>query len=178
MGKTDGRRKSKTSKHTFWSDKRVENDISLEELGETIGVSYTLLGKYLTGQCYPPTSVITALCDLFSVDYDEGTAEFKKAFKGWKSSKREYKKKKLIDEDRRAVVPVRSADGGTDASVSPTDAPENVLRAVYGELGYDDFVTLQETVRGGMPTLEFLYNSKIDFDLFVKVTKLIAKEEA
>lgn len=76
-----GKRTARTFKDTFWSKKRVENDITVVELANYLNRSRAITGAYLTGFAMPDNDVIKALCNFFDVDLFEGKKEFENAHK-------------------------------------------------------------------------------------------------
>lgn len=86
---------------TFWSKKRIENNLSIKDLGEMIGASYTQTSKYLTGQQIPPEPMLKKLCDLFDVNYDVGLTEANIAHANWSPRLPKSGKKKISKPSER-----------------------------------------------------------------------------
>ncbi len=74
---------------TFWSKKRCDNNLSIKDLSDLLGSSYTQTSKYLTGQTIPPEPAMRKICELFDVEFDVGKKEFYDAHTNWKAEKEE-----------------------------------------------------------------------------------------
>ncbi len=74
------------SSKTFWSNKRVENGLSVGDLADLLNTCYTQASKYLTGQVVPNTAMRRKICTLFDVPYDIGEQEFISAHNLWKQN--------------------------------------------------------------------------------------------
>lgn len=72
--------------NTFWSNKRVENKLSIGDLADLLNASYTQASKYLTGQVVPNATMRRKICTLFDVPYDIGEQEFINAHNLWKQN--------------------------------------------------------------------------------------------
>lgn len=72
---------------TFWSKKRCDNNLSIKDLSDLLGSSYTQTSKYLTGQTMPPESAMRKICELFDVEFDVGKKEFYDAHANWEVEK-------------------------------------------------------------------------------------------
>ena len=73
--------------NTFWSKKRVENGFKVEDIASYLNISVQTAGQYLTGQQMPPEDIIRKMCDLFDVDFNEGSLAFQHANREWTSSR-------------------------------------------------------------------------------------------
>jgi transcriptional regulator with XRE-family HTH domain len=73
--------------NTFWSKKRVENGFKVEDIASYLEISVQTAGQYLTGQQMPSEDIIRKMCDLFDVDFNEGSLAFQHANKEWTSSR-------------------------------------------------------------------------------------------
>ena len=71
---------------TFWSNKRVENGLSVGDLADLLNTSYTQASKYLTGQVLPTVDMRRKICTLFDVPYDVGEQEFINTHNLWKQN--------------------------------------------------------------------------------------------
>lgn len=71
---------------TFWSNKRVENGLSIGDLADLLNTSYTQASKYLTGQVIPNAEMRRKICTLFDVPYNVGEQEFIIAHNLWKQN--------------------------------------------------------------------------------------------
>jgi transcriptional regulator with XRE-family HTH domain len=153
--------KPRFSQRTWWSEQRVQKNLSLQKLSELSGIEYSSLSKYLTGQVVPNLSAITKLCDIFKVNYDVGKKEFEKAHKVWLANH----KKKV-----NSLIPTEKA------VEEEAEESDNILKILYRKLSYEDFMEIYEKAEGGTPTLRFLYD-KVDFDTFFKIKEVLEKEE-
>ena len=73
--------------NTFWSKKRCDNNLSIKDLSDLLGSSYTQTSKYLTGQTIPPEPAMHKICELFDVEFDVGKKEFYDAHANWEDEK-------------------------------------------------------------------------------------------
>lgn len=169
MGQQVG--KPRASILTFWTKKRMENNLTLEDLSELTGINYSTLSKELTGEQMPPLVHISKLCELFSVDLDEGAMQAKKAHTAWVGShnlaKNALEEQKPTISEVKPITPVPVV-----TEKANFESSDDVLRKVYGNISYDDFLIIQEKGVGSKETLRILYD-KIDFDTFMKLLDVI-----
>lgn len=166
MGQLKG--KPRASILTFWTKKRIENGLTLTDLSLLTEINYSTLSKELTGEKVMPVSHITKLCGLFGVELDEGAEQAKKAYCVWRGAHnlaKDTSEKPSISE-AKPITPVPVTTEET------FEASDDILRKVYGNIPYDDFLTIQEKGVGSKETLRILYD-KIDFDNFMKLLDVI-----
>ena len=155
--------KIRALKDNFWSRKRIESGLKIKDVADAIGFSTGIVGMYFTGQRIPAMATIEKLCDLFDVDILIGTHEFIEANRAWDAEfgvkSRLHVDAPVLDDDSEAV-PEKSEI-----------VSESVLRALYGELSYDDFEAILE---GNMSVTEVLKSAykKVDFDTYMKLVKI------
>ena len=160
MGQRAG--KPRASILTFWTKKRLENGLTLEDLSELMKIGYSTLSKELTGEKAMPPENVAKLCELFDVGLREGKRQAKIAHSAWVVSHR------LTENDSEDEMPIVPADTVTEE----VDVSDSILRKIYGNIPYDDFLTIQENGVKSRETLEILYD-KVDFDTFMKLLDVI-----
>lgn len=158
------KRRPRTFKDTFWCRKRVEQNITVQEIADAVHLSTGIVGMYLTGQRMPTDATIKQICDLFDVDFLEGKSEFTKACKLWDSEPHRVVKYK--SEQQVTKTPKEVTD--TSTAKKPQSVPESVLRLIYGKVPREMFEAISEGTEGTTDPLEYLYN-KVDYDEYVKI---------
>lgn len=150
-----------TFKNTFWSNKRVEQNIKIDEIVEYLKLQGVLkcpsaIGMYFTGQQVPQQYVSDAICDMFGVDKTQGWLEFQHAHRAWKaekgnktlvkSAKKPYvykKKDKQIEPEVVAVVPIEDTPVFPTVAITGEELLANrkdiVLRTIYNLVDYDTY---------------------------------------
>lgn len=181
LKKGDGIR---TFKDTFWSKKRVEANMSIEELATAIGVKPATLGAWLIGCTRPKPDNIRALCDWFGVDYDKGEMEFERAWKTYDpqrfGKKVKTTAKHIVTTPANTVCTVKS-----EVNMQDNDKLLEIKRLVYGKVPYEVFNAVEnaqidkvaETVYGRVDytvykTIENIVSGKV-----VKVENFDSKWE-
>lgn len=159
-------------KDNFWNRKRVENNVRYKDLVELYGGAQSKWGMYFSGQNMPNVMVVSKLCDLFGVEFNEGLEEFKKIHENWRATngvrvyktgtREKWSKRKMNDKQDTSV------DIEPECKVIPK---EDILKAVYKKVDYELFVKLQEW-EGDI--LEALYN-KVDYKTYEYIRTLIVK---
>lgn len=144
------------SKRTFWTEKRVESKLTLQDLSELTKIEYSTLNKYLTGQTMPTDEIIKQLCDLFGVDFKEGEHEFRKAYTEW-HRKHVLGKEESEKEEAEPVKPVNYS------------LVEKVADIVYGKVSFEDFKAL---MTGSAIDVSHFYG-KVDFETFNAIMQTI-----
>ena len=175
-----GQYPAKTYKDTFWSKKRIDNNILIKDLAEMFGVSRSSMGAYFTGYLVPPEPLIDTLCEYFGVDKIEGTREFIKAHKEYdaecneRTLKASAKKPKERKEEKpttqaKPVVeveqPIEEKKGMTD-----TEKIETVKKLAYGKVSYDDFSGMDSL---SVDKVEETVYGKVDYVTFKTVERIL-----
>lgn len=179
------KRRPRTFKDTFWCRKRVEQNITVQEIADAVHLSTGIVGMYLTGQRMPTDATIKQICDLFDVDFLEGKSEFTKACKLWDSEPHRVVKYRSESNPNGTVVEGKveawydedgyqlqnsTPKGTTDTSMAkkPQNVPESVLEVLYGKLPQKAFRAILEGTESEIDPLEYLYD-KVDFDDYMKI---------
>lgn len=176
--------KTEMKKDTFWNRERVAKNISYKELTEILGGSIAGWGGRFSGQLMPNPLEIKHLCELFDIDLEKGTEEFKKAHALWKAERHKtpisitgtmenmsHPKKKVITVDMTAPQfeekPVEE---------QPVIDIAEVLRSVYGKLPYETFMTFRSMIKNctGDP-IEFIYG-KVSYKEFRQIQEALKDE--
>lgn len=158
------KRRPRTFKDTFWCRKRVEQNITVQEIADAVHLSTGIVGMYLTGQRMPTDETIKQLCDLFDVNFLEGKSEFVKAYKLWDSEP--HRVVKYRSEQQVTKTPKETID--TSMAKKPQNVPESVLEVLYGKLPQKAFKAILEGTESEIDPLEYLYD-KVDFDDYMKI---------
>ena len=184
--KKGGRKVALTYKDNFWSKRRVEYNVTIDEIAELLHINQKTASAYFTGQCKPHDDQIKTLCEFFDVDIIEGTREFYKAYKSYDSSrKRELKlsakTKKKIEEATKEEpawndepTPVEKvAEEIAEAVAIKTD---KVMEAVYKKLCYEDYKALMRfVVLNENADIEKWLYTKVDYDTFKEIEKILGE---
>lgn len=149
-----GQYPAKTFKDTFWSKKRIDNNMLIKELAKMFGVSRSAMGAYFTGYLVPPENLCNTLCDYFGVDPIEGQREFLKAHKEYEAEHGEHRvlkasaRKSKVKADKKpttqvkpVVEPVKEEQRG----MSDEEKLDAIARLLYKRVSYDEFRTLSHT---------------------------------
>ena len=80
---------ARVAKHTFWNDRRVECGRKLKSIARELGLSYTSVAKWFSGEKVPTEDYIHRLCVMLDVPYEQGRSEFYKACYEWRSERGE-----------------------------------------------------------------------------------------
>lgn len=158
--------KARISVKTFWNQKRVDAGFTMQELSEGLGIDYTRLSHYLTGQDMPPPIIALKLCDLFDVNPDEGTAEFTKAHEQW------------VINRKRAKFTLAEPKIEPEPTPEPTPEPkpepinDELMKSLYGLLSYENFKAVLLTGIIGSDVLAEIYG-KADYDTYLAISNLI-----
>ena len=175
-------------KHTFWNKVKEESGLSLAEVAEGIGMKgkYRMVGKYFTGELMPNDAKITAICNLFDVDFAQGKTEFKKASDTYKAKKKgtsttkpatEVKgiEPKIANKPEPKVVPETTPiEVVKPEPAKKVDTPD-IGRLLYKQVTYDEFEAIMSQVRHqtlNVSVLETIYG-KVDCDTYNKVYAII-----
>lgn len=160
-------------KATFWNKKRIENKLTLKEIGQSIHKHESITGMYFSGQLLPPDSVIRELCDLFDVDFNTGNLEFQHAHRDWKAEHHAS----LAYSARETVKPVDKAE---TAPATVTFKAEDILSKLYGVLSCADFLKVYDSFIKGqsVANLAELIYGKFDFATYTKILETVVYSAA
>ena len=139
---------TRTFKDTFWSRKRVENNITVVELSKLVKCSRATTGAYFTGFLMPSDDTIKILCDFFDVDFIQGKREFINAHKKY-------------DVDYKRVV-VAKAHSPKEKKEKQVKTKEQVTTEPKKEKGMNNAEKVREIEK-------LLYNSKVPYEFFIKI---------
>ena len=143
-------------KDNFWSKLRVEKGYKIREVAECIGKSEKQTGMYFSGQQLPNPATIALICDLFGVDFQQGTEEFVKANDAWKAeNSRTVKISKKTRKSRKKELPA------------------DVVKVLYDVLDYAEFNDFFRKLNNRIDDpLELVYH-KVDCDVYVKILQAV-----
>ena len=164
---------------TFWAKKRLEAELSIEDVAEAVGAKRSTIGNSFLGVFVPSDELIRKLCDLFDVDFEEGKAEFIKAHNEKHSKKLQ---KPLVDITEVPTVTESEKQAEASVNVEPEDTPSvspvnlgsDLLQLIYGKLPYAEFMEIVVITKGGYAKdpLQTLYG-RVDFDTFNKIAEVL-----
>lgn len=181
------KRPAVTFSNNFWSKKRVEQNITMKEIAELLGIKVKTASSYFTGQALPPESLIMKLCDFFDVDTIEGEREFINAHKAYDamhkrtlilSAKTQSKIKEAtkISTDRTPTLeeePTLAEQVAKEIYEKEEQRKDKLFEVVYGKLdcwkAFKEFAIL---INRNADVREWLYG-KVDFDTYEKVKKIL-----
>lgn len=167
----------RTFKDNFWSLKRVEANVTIRELAETIGIKETTLGSYFTGQSMPKQEIVYALCDWFGVEYIKGEREFLKAHKAYDAQRNGKKVKAtanrgigVISEEIKpiTVVPVVKVD---NSDVIKAEKKMAINKAVYGKVSCELYNHIYEA--GVDNVLKTVYGI-VDYSIYNTIENILS----
>lgn len=159
------------TKDTFWNRLRLAKGVTLTNMAQEIGIDQSWLSRCLTGSLIPSTPIAIKICDYFNVDYAEGAAEFNKAHEAWvqahqgETKKRSPIRKRKFDVEK---VPALAEKAVKKSAKAKNDLVDNVIRKLYGNISFDDFMTIALCEPTTKDLLEFAYN-KVDVDTFMEL---------
>lgn len=177
-------------KYTFWNTIRNESGLTIVEVAEGIGKpkSRVVVGKYFTGEVMPNDETITALCNLFDVEFERGKEEFSKAYDAWHNRLPSTPETPIAEE---VPVPEIQEEEPEDTLTAPignlqiqptpevADVPEqDIGKLVYGKVDYDEFNMIKDCIDRGDNTeiiLETIYG-KVNCKAYNTVYDLIKRK--
>lgn len=198
--------KTEMRKETFWNRERVARNISYKELTELLGGSVAGWGGRFSGQLMPKPLEIKHLCELFDIDLEKGTEEFKKAHALWKAERHKtqvaitgtmenmshkrkneevdpFKKPKEVAERiaKRITPTFDLFIGNEEAEEAEEEQPvidiAEVLKSVYGKLPYELFMTFRAMLKDTKKDpLECLYG-RISYNEFLQIQRALKNED-
>ena len=173
---------AKGGKQNFWNDLRVKNGVLIKDVAELLNVSNGTVGGWFSGQKIPSQANLDALCALFGVDPNKGYEEFVKASKVWDSDRGRLKITQCGP--RVAVAESKKPDKAPEytkslpdyefpgADVQATPESSDLLKTLYGQVAYKDFMAITDLVDKQEDPISYLYG-KVDFDLFSKIIAIV-----
>lgn len=176
---------------TFWNKLRIDKGVTLKTIGRELGVDHSWLSRIFSGAVLPATPVAIKICDYFGVDYAEGAAQFNKIHEDYVANNQGKRKRSRIrsrkfdvDNVSTDTEPVQgptveisesepeSAPVTANLAISgikqPTALVSAVLKQLYNNISYDDFMTLLLCDPSEKDLLEFAYG-KVDYDTYYKL---------
>lgn len=145
---------------TFWNHKRLDCNVSQQELAELLNVSDSTISNWFVGRYMPDNEIIQKICDIFDVDFQEGYKEFYKAHDMYRGPKKMLGSKQIVSK-----IP-RKADMCKDGV--------EVLSLLYGKLSYDEFLKVVESLNQNVSPLKYIYG-KVSFEEYNEITNLLSE---
>ena len=176
-----------TFKDNFWSKKRVEQNVSVQDVAELLNINVKTAGSYFTGQQCPHEEQIKIICDFFDVDIIEGTREFINAHKQYDATHKRVlaaSAKKPNESKKVKAAKVTETANETDIIIPKdtsikvvgfTDNRKVIEKILYGTLSYDDFELFKARLDGVGDPLELIYD-KVDYRTFRRVEKALERK--
>ena len=84
---SDKRTNATAKKSTWWNRKRIDNNMTFDDIQDVTGVPAPTMSKHFSGAKMPTDGRIKILCNLFDVDFDEGKKHFEEACAAYKPIK-------------------------------------------------------------------------------------------
>lgn len=175
-----------TYKDNFWSKKRVENNMTANDIAELLGIKVKTASAYFTGQSMPSDDLIKDLCDYFEVDFISGKREFDIAHKKYDAlHKRELK---LSAKTKKKIEEAKKEEPAWDDEQTPVEKvaeeiaevvaikTDKVMEAVYKKLCYEDYKALMRfVVLNENADIEKWLYTKVDYDTFKEIEKILGE---
>lgn len=166
-------------KDNLWNRQRVSQGITFRMLSEITGVNHITLAGYFSGCRMPDDDFIRALCNLFDVDYNEGSLAFQHMHRDWKA---EHKGSKMVcvDPDYASAPSkpaVREGKVNKNPGVTADDLLDPVLELLYSKIDYIDFVRVVEAVVKHQDIVASVYG-KVEYKSYQEIVKVVAEVSA
>ena len=71
------------SEITIWQKRAEEAGLSIRQIAKRIGCSYRYTVAYFSGFVNPHPARVKAICELFNIDFAQGTADFNATYEAW-----------------------------------------------------------------------------------------------
>ncbi|MBR3117703.1 MAG: helix-turn-helix transcriptional regulator [Oceanobacillus sp.] len=84
---SDKRTNATAKKSTWWNRKRIDSNMTFDDIQDITGVPAPTMSKHFSGAKMPTDGRIKILCNLFDVDFDEGKRHFEEACAAYKPIK-------------------------------------------------------------------------------------------
>lgn len=173
---------------TYWNRKRWEQGLEITDIADYLGIIPQTVSAYFVGKYMPKDTVIQKLCDLFSIDFEDGKQGFADTIKarqqgnipvlhsvpGSKSSM-----KKLKQAVRKSAKSSENSSDISNTLCSPISkstvfTDDAILELIYGKVEYPDFYRIAENLSEGSAgnLLEIMYG-KIEFDAYLKLSNAV-----
>lgn len=176
-----------TFSNNFWSKKRVEQNITMKEIAEFLGIKVKTASAYFTGQALPPERLIMKLCDFFDVNPIEGEREFINAHRAYDAThnrtlilsartQSKIKEATKISTDSTPTLeeePTLAEQVAKEIYEKEEQRKDKLFEVVYGKL--DCWKTFKEFaifINRNADVREWLYG-KVDYDTYEKVKKIL-----
>ncbi len=179
-----GRFGSRAKQATFWNVTRVNNNLTLKEVSELIGVPESTCGRYFAGLAVPPENTVDKLCELFDVDRIQGMREFINANKKWdiiRGTEKDHdaiRSEKISSTDELISNIVKQIVDDTNEVDDMCVRTCDIRRLIYGKVDYDVFLKITgHNVKtfGKDFILDTLYGV-VDKETYLEVVKIMATE--
>ena len=144
-------------KDNFWSKKRVEANITLNEVADLLKCKQSTAGAYFTGFLIPSEEDIKTLCDFFGVDVIEGTREFIDAHKRYDTEQKLTLKYSGKPKAETKVTSINNTDI-FEPIACEKDAQENTEEHCEE--------VAQEPAKDYTPIIKMLYSSNASFETY------------
>lgn len=168
----------RTAKDNFWSKLRVDNNLTVDEVGDIIGVSGSWLSKFCTGQAMPNDEQINALCNYFDVDPVRGKAEFLTAHEIWDADhprKVKYQgERKKLGEEATLELAKHIVNKNEKKVTVPTGTKAKVMPLIYGKVPVMDFLDYMNSEDTN--PLENFYG-KVDYSTYNKIAETVKEDD-
>lgn len=171
---------------TWWNEKRVKANVSYKNIIERMDTKHSQahIVNCFIGKSMPSDYLITKICDIFDVPFDEGKSHFFNDWDGHNS------KNRLVEQIRPEENPEIKFDifvGNTpteEGEKEVDDAMDNynmgmfdresILKKVYGNVDFDTYLIIDEALLVGSSNdiLKNIYG-KIPFDAYQEVLKCL-----
>ena len=188
--KRRAKRVAVTFRDNFWSKKRVEQNVTIDEIAELLEINKKTASAYFTGQLVPHEYQIKTLCEYFGVDIIEGTREFYNAHKHYDAThkrtlKLSAKTQKKIEEAtkeepawndeptpvEKVAEKIREQEEAYKRLVESPYDPNKIVELLYGKIPFMLFNEVYVALERGLRVDEIIYG-KIDYEIYCKVLEL------
>ena len=185
----------------FWTTTRDKAGFSGKEVTDLLNIERRAKGldtlktgtvcKYFTGQSMPPEEMIIALCNIFDVDVELGTAEFIKAYNHWHTRGESTIDTPIEVEKQNMITYYNTPDINVTFKCIPEEkcetpkmpakeyVTEDILNKIYGNISCQDFCYIYDLISSGACTSDIprLVYNKVDFDTFNQIWNLWGKHQ-
>ena len=176
--------KTEMKKDNFWNRERVARNISYKELTEILGGSIAGWGGRFSGQLMPTPLEIKHLCELFDIDIERGTEEFKKAHALWKSERHKTQvaitgTMEKMSHPRKTITVDMTAPQFEEEPVEeqPVLDTTEVLKSVYGKLPYELFMTFRAMLKDTKKDPLECLCGRISYNEFLQIQRALKNED-
>ena len=146
--------------NNFWTQKKVESGLSYNDIAQALNMPMTSTRNFFTGRMSPDDKSLSTICELLGVDVQEGRDEFAKLRKKRKANAASRAHKKAA---KKTATEVK-----TEAPVAAAVSVPDYLESLYGKISFKDFTALCSGTKSKEDVLPFLYGN-VDYDTFCKI---------